>query len=207
MSALGRLNEADISPVPDNGQREELSQVVPQRVDRVMNLLSRVKEKLESRKIDLVELLGKVISLHKEPCKQDGVSLNLQSNLPPKLRLFGNGPELTNAFSELLTNARKHAFPEPPGKGEKKIAVHLNYEDDSKQNLEVKISDNGVGIPPEQLNKIEYRGISSRGSGEGIPLVKRIIAGRHLGSLRFHSRPGQGTVAEVLLPIKLSLEA
>ncbi len=206
MGALEKLSEEGISTFDNTAHREDLSKVVPQTVDRVMELLSEAKEKIESRKANIVELMEKVVSLHDEQCKQNGISLNLQRNIPEKLMLFGNAQELTNAFSELIANARKHAFNGNPDEREKRIVIYLDYEDDSQQNLRVRISDNGVGIPEEQLSKIEYRGVSTKGSGEGIPVIKRIIENRYLGSVHFNSQPGQGTTAEVLLPIKLSFK-
>lgn len=206
MGALEKLSEEGTSSFHDTAHQEELSKVVPQTVDSVMGFLGRVKKKLESRKANIVDLMEKVVSLHDEQCKQDGISLNLQRKVPEKLMLFGNGQELTNAFSELIANARKHGFNGNPDRKERRINIFLDYEDDSKRNLQVKISDNGVGIPEKQLSKIEYRGVSTKGSGEGIPMVKRIIENKHLGSLCFNSQPGQGTTAEVFLPIKLSFE-
>jgi light-regulated signal transduction histidine kinase (bacteriophytochrome) len=70
----------------------------------------------------------------------------------------------------------------------------------------VEVVDNGSGIPPEDLPHIFeelYRGKNARGcagSGLGLALVRAIVA-RHEGDITVRSRPGQGTVFTLRLPL------
>lgn len=72
--------------------------------------------------------------------------------------------------------------------------------------LVVEVADNGPGIPPEDLPHIFeelYRGKNARGcpgSGVGLALVRAIVA-RHEGDISVRSRPGQGTVFTLRLPL------
>jgi two-component system sensor histidine kinase BaeS len=69
----------------------------------------------------------------------------------------------------------------------------------------LRVSDTGVGVPPEDLPHLSerfYRGRGSAdvsGSGIGLTIVDELVRGHH-GSLDIASQPGQGTQVTILLP-------
>ena len=71
----------------------------------------------------------------------------------------------------------------------------------------IEIADTGPGVPEEEIGQVWtelYRGEKARGipgSGLGLALVDAIIA-RHQGEVAMRSRPGQGTVVTLRLPIR-----
>ena len=67
---------------------------------------------------------------------------------------------------------------------------------------EIRISDNGVGIPPELREKIFrlYYTTKKDGSGIGLAMTFRIVQ-LHDGTIDFTSEPGKGTTFVVRLPI------
>ncbi len=71
----------------------------------------------------------------------------------------------------------------------------------------VEVADTGTGIPPNELPQVWdelYRGQGARGvpgSGLGLALVRAIVE-RHGGQVMVRSRPGQGTVFTLRLPIR-----
>jgi two-component system OmpR family sensor kinase len=72
--------------------------------------------------------------------------------------------------------------------------------------LIVEVTDNGPGIPPEELPHLFeelYRGKNSHGcpgSGLGLAMVQAIVA-RHKGDISVRSRFGQGTLFTMRLPV------
>jgi signal transduction histidine kinase len=64
------------------------------------------------------------------------------------------------------------------------------------------VSDNGVGIPPENLNRIFSLGFTTRRDGHGFGLHTGALAARELGgSLTVHSDgPGCGAAFTLELP-------
>jgi signal transduction histidine kinase len=70
--------------------------------------------------------------------------------------------------------------------------------------VRISISDNGVGIPAENLIRIFNYGFTTRKDGHGFGLHSGALAARELGgSLNVHSEgPGQGAVFTLELPIK-----
>jgi signal transduction histidine kinase len=79
---------------------------------------------------------------------------------------------------------------------------------DSK-NVNVKIIDNGAGIPPEVIPRIFDPFFTTKkvgdGTGIGLDLVNRIVK-RHNGEIKVHSRPGK-TEFSVWIPITQTKEA
>lgn len=71
----------------------------------------------------------------------------------------------------------------------------------SRQRVEIRIEDTGVGIKPEHLSRIFdlYFTTKERGTGIGLSMVYRIIQ-MHDGEVDVQSTPGRGTTFRVLLP-------
>jgi signal transduction histidine kinase len=71
----------------------------------------------------------------------------------------------------------------------------------------VSVIDTGVGIKPEDMEKLFQPFFSTRAAGEGtglgLALCRRIIL-RHGGTIRLFSEYGKGTRSEVRLPIRSS---
>lgn len=71
--------------------------------------------------------------------------------------------------------------------------------------IEIKVTDQGVGIPLGQQRAVLERFVSRsqgskhRGAGLGLPVAKSLVE-LHGGSLRLDSEPGVGTTVTVLLP-------
>ncbi|MFP4015994.1 MAG: ATP-binding protein [Halanaerobiales bacterium] len=73
-------------------------------------------------------------------------------------------------------------------------------EDIKRNNFEIKIIDNGKGIPPEILKKITDPFVTSRTTrpvGMGLPLFKE-AAERCNGGMKIDSTPGEGTEIKVV---------
>ncbi len=68
----------------------------------------------------------------------------------------------------------------------------------------LEIADNGIGIAPEMLERIFEPFFTTKevgqGTGLGLDIVRRIVAGRCGGAIDFSSRPGE-TAFRVRLPV------
>ena len=71
----------------------------------------------------------------------------------------------------------------------------------ARPQLCVTISDNGIGIPPENLSRLfePFFTTKQNGTGLGMAITRRIIR-EHQGDIQAESRVGHGTTFRVLLP-------
>ena len=81
-------------------------------------------------------------------------------------------------------------------------------EDAGTQQVEVRISDNGPGIPPDQSSRIfePYVTTKSKGTGLGLAIVKRIIE-EFGGKIRLDSLYHNGASFVITLPIATDSQA
>lgn len=97
-------------------------------------------------------------------------------------------------FVNLLDNARKH--------GGSRISIELASEDGEAV---IRVSDEGPGIPPQELERIFHRfyrvdrSRSQPGTGLGLAIAKHLVVA-HGGSIRAFNRPSGGATFEVRLP-------
>jgi signal transduction histidine kinase len=110
------------------------------------------------------------------------------------LLVKGNAGNLHQVFLNLINNSVQ-AIPKK-GKICIETSSHMHYH-------EIKISDTGVGIKQEFLNKIKDPFFTTKppgkGTGLGLSISQNIIAD-HKGEMLFSSKPGQGTKVVISLP-------
>jgi PAS domain S-box-containing protein len=125
-----------------------------------------------------------------------GVALELDATLP-SLELDRH--KILLILVNLIRNA-KYACDEA-GHSEKRIDVRVHLNGDGFANISV--SDNGVGIPHENLTRIFEHGFTTRSNGHGFGLHSSALAAREMGgALRAHSDgPGTGATFTIELPL------
>ncbi len=106
----------------------------------------------------------------------------------------------------VLENLIKNSIASCAGKPEGgKVIVSCDYTHTAATEIEIRVSDNGKGIPYANQGRIFQAGFTTRkgGWGLGLSLAKRIIEEYHNGSIRLlSSTPEVGTVFSILLPLK-----
>jgi|JI9StandDraft_1071089.scaffolds.fasta_scaffold00129_10 PAS domain S-box-containing protein len=126
-------------------------------------------------------------------------NISIEKDLCPEKFIFAD-PALTNTIlRNILTNAIKFTYPN----GKIKIATRVN---DSF--VEVSISDNGIGIKEENINKLfridsKFSKIgtdSERGTGLGLILCKEFVE-KQGGIIRVESEFGKGSTFTFSLPV------
>jgi two-component system sensor histidine kinase PilS (NtrC family) len=70
------------------------------------------------------------------------------------------------------------------------------------ESVVLEVTDEGVGIPAEEVDAIfqPFRGSFSKGTGLGLAIVHRIVSD-YGGNIQVSSTPGRGTMVSVLLPV------
>jgi PAS domain S-box-containing protein len=122
-------------------------------------------------------------------------------------RCYGEGVTLMGypaRLNQVLVNLLINAAQAVRARGNGKITLETRAVGD---HIEISVSDDGVGIPPENLGHIFACGFTTRhdegGSGLGLAISKEIVDAHH-GSLEVRSQVGAGTTFTVRLPRSLS---
>lgn len=166
-----------------------------QRLDRVVQgFLKFVRpQDLRLAPVDVNALLAEVARLSAPEGAQTvaRIVLDLASRLP---QVTGDAELLLQAFANLVTNAIQAM----PKGGTVTLATRLMPEGV----VQVRVTDEGVGIPPEELDKVFrlYYTTKSDGSGIGLSLVYRIVQ-MHDGRIDVESAVGRGTTMILTLPV------
>ncbi|MEC7117791.1 MAG: HAMP domain-containing sensor histidine kinase [Actinomycetota bacterium] len=146
--------------------------------------------------IDLLKCIEQAIDRVNTFAKQNEVTV-LTSFPPAPVHLFGDELQLISAFYNILENSVKY-------KRINQGNVHLTVQqlDDF---IEVEISDNGIGIPTKDLDRIFERfycvdrSHSGSGVGLGLAIVRHVIV-NHEGVIRIESTEGVGTTFFIQFP-------
>jgi len=85
----------------------------------------------------------------------------------------------------------------------KHIAIRCNKADENQ--LRIEVIDNGIGIAPENIEKIFAHGYTTKATGHGFGLHGCVLSATEMGgTLTAHSEgPGRGTSFILTLPLKL----
>ncbi|MCT8140042.1 hypothetical protein H1D32_21535 [Anaerobacillus sp. CMMVII] len=104
-----------------------------------------------------------------------------------------------NQIKQVLINLIKNAIEAMPTGGN--VMVELLVVDGSK--IRMKVTDEGLGIPEEQITKLGEPFFTTKDTGTGLGLmVSQKIIENHQGKIKFLSKVGNGTTVEVDLPQK-----
>jgi two-component system NtrC family sensor kinase len=193
----GELGE--LSPVQQESVEvmTRRTRMLSKMLDDLLTILAAETHKLEKELVDLARLVEIAVTDFQAAAKQAELTLTatIDPDVPP---VHADVIHLRRVLDNLLGNALKFT----PAGG--RITVELHHQD---ADVILIVSDTGIGIPPEHLEKIFQRfyqvdSSSKRrygGVGLGLALVKEIIES-HDGSVSIASEVGRGTTFRISLP-------
>jgi two-component system sensor histidine kinase/response regulator len=188
---------------------EQQQQTLQRAIDRAQELLdlvddllrlAAVKREQEAEKRQLLSLDGsleQVVELMRAQADSKRITLSVEVRARPQVE--ANPAQVTQIWTNLLSNALKYT---PPGG-----RVRVTLEQEGRWAVGT-VEDTGIGIAPEDQERIfeefyrtpQAKELEPRGTGLGLPLVKRIVEGLG-GRVQVRSQPGKGSRFAFRLPI------
>ena len=219
---VGEMNEVLAKTVFDATTRselDELTQILKSNLDKVVqhgkradsivkNMLQHSREGSgEHRLADINSIVDESLNLayHGARAEKAGFSIALQRDLDPSVGMADVYPqEITRVLLNLISNgfyaATKRRVDAGDGFEPMLSAATKNLGD----KVEIRIRDNGTGIPEEVKEKIFNPFFTTKPSGEGtglgLSMSHDIIVKQHGGSIDVETEPGLFTEFKIVLP-------
>jgi signal transduction histidine kinase len=146
--------------------------------------------------VDMAQVVENVVNKYEAKAKARSISLKTRGNIKVA-DVQGDQPSLERAVTALIDNAIK--FSPPNG------AVDIRFSEEGNL-VKISVSDNGIGIAPENLPRIFDRFFHLEKSGEelysglgiGLSITRQVIQ-QHRGTLEVESELGKGSTFVISL--------
>ncbi len=196
------------------GEDIALAELIVDETERIRRLVDRVEalgwdEPLARKDVNIHAVLDRVRALAANGAA-DGLDMRdaYDPSLPPTV---GDEDQLIQIFLNLVKNAAEAAHARGDGRGEIVISTAYRHglrvragqgHEAQAVPLEVRIQDNGPGVPARLRDQLFEPFVTTKanGTGLGLALVAKLVAA-HGGLVDFESEPGR-TVFRVMLPVQ-----
>ncbi len=146
------------------------------------------------RRINVIAPLKTAADMYLEVAKQHKIKMDFVCPADPN-DVMGDPDRLKQVFINVIDNAIKYSN----DGGSVLIDCH-----EEEHCIHIRISDTGVGIPAQDIDKVKEKFFKSnttvRGSGIGLAVADEIIK-QHNGLLFIESTEGVGTTVTIVLPV------
>jgi len=208
--ALGDKKRAELDELTHmlKGNLEKVVQHGKRADSIVKNMLLHSREGSgERRSVNLNSLVEESLNLgyHGARAEKQGFQIRLERNFDPaagQVDLFPQ--EITRVLLNLISNGFYAATKRRAEMGDGYEPTLAAATRDLGDRVEIRIRDNGSGIPPEVKEKMFNPFFTTKSPGEGtglgLSLSHDIIVKQHAGSIEVDTRPGEFTEFRVILP-------
>jgi signal transduction histidine kinase len=203
------IDNPAVGPIPEReyGNYARLIQSSGEHLLALINDLLDMS-RIEAGRFDLQETPVALSQIIATACDLIGVQGRAKS---VRLETDFAGADVTlradaRALHQILLNLLSNAVKFTPQGGWVRVGVRRSAVGD----LEILVSDNGVGIPADALERVfapferAHRG-NTEGVGLGLPITRGLVM-LHGGTIALESKAGRGTVAIVTLPASRLVE-
>lgn len=175
----------------------------------VKNMLLHSREGSgEQRAVDINALLEESLNLayHGARAEKPGFNITLQRDLDPAAGTIEVFPQdITRALLNLISNGFYAASQRKATNAEQDFEPVLGVVTRNlARHVEIRIRDNGTGIPPEVREKVFNPFFTTKppgeGTGLGLSMTHDIIVKQHGGRIELDTQPGQFTEFSIVLP-------
>ena len=195
-----------------NTLRDNLDKIVQhgKRADAIVkNMLLHSREGSgEHRPVDVNALVEESLDLpyHGARAEKQGFKINMERSFDPAAGEVDVFPqEITRALLNLISNGFYAATKrKEQGNNEGYEPTLMATTKNLGEKVEIRIRDNGVGIPPDVKEKMFNPFFTTKPAGEGtglgLSITHDIIVKQHSGSIEVDTQPGEFTEIRIILP-------
>lgn len=193
--------QMSVEQLEDMGKREDYElfiDIIKRNTQRINSLITELLEsshpgEIQFERIDLQELLRETINLTTDRIKLNGIQVTLDSPPEPCV-INANREKLILAFLNILVNAIEAVEPNAG-------LIHIKITCD-QESYRITLTDNGCGIPSENVSSLFEPYFTSKKNGMGLGLATTLnIIKAHFGEVEVASETHKGTIFTVTLPV------
>ncbi len=126
----------------------------------------------------------------------------IEKNLPPVPLVRVDKHKVLQILVNLFRNA-KHALAES---GRTDMCLRISVSQPSQDKIRLEVSDNGVGIAPENLTRVFQHGFTAKRNGHGFGLHSGSLAAKEMGGTLWAESEGSGKGATMILELPVAPE-
>lgn len=179
--------------------------IISKETDRLIGLVEEMLDfsklqqnemKLTISAVNLKEILQETMLNVWAKAEQKGIQIKLDDSMEQPVYVNGDGNRLKQVFLNLVDNAIKFSS--------ENSWIHLVIKRQSETEVVVVVVDNGIGISPDNLNRVKDRffQVNHQGGGTGLGLaISQQLVELHRGQMDIQSELDVGTTVSVTLPI------
>jgi PAS domain S-box-containing protein len=196
---LGKLPKAALETIK---QLHENSDRMISLVNDLLNVsrIDQGRAKEEFQAVDLNELIQEALKTLNGEAQKKAMTMVYEAPKRAYPKLWIAKGHMFEALSNLIANAIRYNHE----KGQVKVTLKKG-----KESMEIAVSDNGIGIPKEDQEKIFSKFFRAAnavrfftdGSGLGLSVVKYYVE-ESGGTIRFESKENKGTTFFVSIPLR-----
>lgn len=200
LTGVSSYTQMLLGMIPETDPKHALLQKMQRQTDRATNIVgnllnfSRTGNAEEFSEIRIDKLLTDTLQLLEPQLRKSSIQIvkDYASDLPA---IYGSSGKLQQVFTNLILNARDAMF-------ESGTIMLKTYADDEDV-VVVEVSDDGEGIPAENLKKVFDPFFTTKGVGNGTGLGLAVSYGiiqEHSGTIEARSTEGEGTTFQLVFP-------
>ncbi|HEX8264801.1 MAG TPA: ATP-binding protein [Pyrinomonadaceae bacterium] len=203
LTGVSSYTQMLLGMIPETDPKHALLLKVAKQTDRASNIVgnllnfSRAGSSGDFFEINLNKVLEDTLQLLEVQLRKGHIEI--VKNYDPLLSpIYGSGGKLQQVFTNLILNARDAIVTE-----QGRIEITTRQTADGAT---VEVSDNGVGIEPENLSKIYDPFFTTKEVGKGTGLGLAVSYGiiqEHSGDIKVESAPGEGTKFTLKFPLAI----
>jgi signal transduction histidine kinase len=206
---------AEVDAAKEEADLEYIADETPKALEQALEGLQKISIIVSAMKefshpggddkelVDINGLINNTLTVSRNEWKYVA---KMETELDPSLPMIpGFKSKLSQVFLNLIVNAA-HAI---AGVGGEESSHEGIIKITTKQvggNAEVRISDNGPGVPEELKNRIFDPFFTTKevgkGTGQGLSIAHSVVVDKHSGSLDLEQEPGTGATFIIRLPLE-----